>query len=121
MPFAIIALILGSSIWVYFDANKLGVRPTGEKPRRFRFHADMEPVDWAVSFLLLWCIAFPAYLIMRQGYVKHFRQSRAGAGVPPREPVEYFYEQLRNLSRLKSKGLISDEEFSLRRKEVLGL
>lgn len=121
MPFVIVAVIISSSIWVYFDANKLGVRATGHKPKRFRFHADMEPVDWSVSFLLLWFVACPAYLIMRRSYVKKFQQSRSITAVPPREPVEYFYEQLRNLSKLKSKGVISEEEFSLRRKEVLGL
>lgn len=121
MELAIIALILSSSIWVYFDANKLGVRATGEKPKRFRFHADMEPVDWAVAFLLLWFIAFPAYLVLRRGYAKKFKQLRSCAALPPREPVEYFYEQIRNLSKLKSKGLITEEEFSLKRKEVLGL
>jgi hypothetical protein len=121
MPFVIVALILCTSIWVYYDANKLGVRATGEKPRRFRFHADMDPVDWSVSFLLLWFIAFPAYLILRRGYVKKFQQLRSSTAVPPREPVEYFYERIRNLSKLKSKGVISEKEFSLKRKEVLGL
>ncbi len=120
MEIALIALILSTGIWVYFDATRLGVRATGEKPKRFHFHADMEPVDWTVAFLLLWFIACPAYLILRPGYVKKYQQRRSTT-LPPRQPVEYFYEQIRNLSKLKSKGLISEEEFSLKRKEVLGL
>src|SRR4051794_34610880 len=101
MPIIIAALILSTSIWVYLDASRLGVRATGKKPRWFRFHADMKPVDWVISFLLLWCVAFPAYLVLRPGYVKQAKQLRLGRALPPRAPVEYFYEQIRNLSRLK--------------------
>lgn len=119
MPFLIGALVVSTSIWVYFDASKLGVQASGERPKWFQFHADMEPVDWVVSFLLLWFVAFPAYLVLRRGYSKRSRQLRLHR--PPTEPVEYFYEQIRNLSRQKSEGLISDEEFALRRKRVLGL
>jgi hypothetical protein len=121
MPFFICALIVSTSIWVYYDASKLGVHATGLKPSRFRFHADMEPVDWVVSFLLLWFIAFPAYIILRPGYARKCKQARSVAKAPSAAPVEYFYEQIRNLSTLKSKGLITEEEFSLKRREVLGL
>ena len=121
MPFIFCALIVATSIWVYFDANRLGVRATGAKPRWFRLHADMEPVDWAVSFLLLWFIALPAYLILRPRYAREFRRLRERSNLPPTEPVEYFYEQIRKLSTLKSEGVITEEEFSLKRREVLGL
>ncbi|HVV70284.1 MAG TPA: SHOCT domain-containing protein [Verrucomicrobiae bacterium] len=121
MPWFICALIVSTSVWVYLDATRLGVRPSGAKPRWFSFHADMEPVDWAVSFLLLWFVAFPAYLLLRPKYVRDFRRVCKRSSPPRTEPVEYFYEQIRNLSTLKSKGLITEEEFSLRRREVLGL
>lgn len=121
MTFIFCTLIISTSIWVYFDANRLGVRATGAKPRWFHFHADMEPVDWVVSFLLLWFVAFPAYLILRPGYSRQFRRLRERSNLPPTAPVEYFYEQIRNLSALKSEGVITEEEFSLKRREVLGL
>jgi len=121
MPLLIVALVISTSIWVYFDATKLRVCANDQKPKWFQLRADMEPVDWVVSFLLVWFVAFPAYLLMRPGYVKKSRQIRSREVLPPTEPVEYFYEQIRNLSKLKSQGLITEEEFSLRRKEVLGL
>jgi len=121
MPFIFCVLIVVTSIWVYFDANRLGVRATGARPKWFRFHADMEPIDWAISFLLLWFIALPAYFMLRPRYVRDFRQLCKLSTAPRDERVEYFYEQIRNLSTLKSKGVITEEEFSLKRREVLGL
>lgn len=121
MAYIVLISIIGSSLWVYIDALRIGVHKTGDAPKTLRLHVDMEPVDWLISCLLLWAIAFPVYLFKRRGFIKRFCPLRSRSILPPSEPVEYFYEQLRNLSRLKSEGRISDEEFCLRRREVLGL
>jgi hypothetical protein len=121
MGFAILASIIGTSLWVYFDARWIGVYRTGEPHKVFQLSLDMEPVDWLISCLLLWVVAFPAYLLKRPGFIKQFPKSRARSTPPPVEPVEYFYEQLRNLSKLRQEGHITEKEFSLKRKEVLGL
>jgi len=63
-------VILGTSIWVYFDARALGVRKglvTGL--------GNMGPWSWFFVCLLLWIIGFPAYLAMRGKYKAANRQS----------------------------------------------
>jgi len=121
MGFAILAAIVGTSLWVYFDAKWIGVYRTGKPRRVLQLSLDMEPVDWLISCVLLWVVAFPAYLIKRPKFIKKFHQTRSNFTPPPVEPVEYFYDQLRNLSKLRQQGLITDKEFNMKRKEVLGL
>ena len=121
MGFAILAAIVGTSLWVYVDAKWIGIYRTGEPCRIYQLSLDMEPVDWLISCVLLWVVAFPAYLVKRPQFIKKFHQARSRMSPPPVEPIEYFYDQLRNLSRLRQQGLITDKEFNLKRKQVLGL
>jgi hypothetical protein len=121
MEFAILAGIVGSSLWVYFDAKWIGIYRTGEPCSMFQLSLDMEPVDWLISCVLLWVVAFPAYLLKRPRFIKTFHKNRPNSTLTPVEPVEYFYDQLRNLSKLRQQGLITDKECNLKRKEVLGL
>ena len=58
-------IVIGSSIWVYFDAKAIGVRKgliTGL--------TDMGPGGWFFVSLLLWIVGFPAYLATRGKYKK---------------------------------------------------
>lgn len=53
-------LVIVTSIWVFVDARKIGVRKglvTGL--------ADLSPAGWLVACLLLWVVAFPLYLVKR--------------------------------------------------------
>lgn len=53
-------LVLFSSVWVFIDATRLGVKAgqlTGFK--------SMGPAGWLFSCLLLWIIGFPYYLSVR--------------------------------------------------------
>src|SRR5262249_58105542 len=99
--FAILPLFVGTSLWVYFDARGIGIYRTGEPCRIFQLSLDMEPVDWLISCVLLWVVAFPAYLVKRPEFIKKFHQTRSDSTTPPVEPVEYFYDQLRTLSKLR--------------------
>jgi len=67
-------LIAASGLWVYLDAtsHKIGKPPSG------RGLFNMSAGGWAVACLLLWIIAFPAYLIKRKALI-----AKAAA-----EPVE---------------------------------
>lgn len=56
-------LIMGTSIWVFFDARSIGVQK-GQVNGFF----NMGPVGWAFSCLLLWVLAFPVYLTKRAKY-----------------------------------------------------
>ena len=121
MGFAILTAIIGTSLWVYFDAKWIGIYRTGEPRRILQLSLDMEPVDWLISCMLLWVVAFPAYLVKRPGFIKRFHRARSSLAPPRVEPVEYFYEELRDLSKLRQQGRITDKECNLKRKEVLGL
>ncbi len=58
----IVLLVVGSAIWVYFDAKNIGA----SREKRGGFLA-MGPVGWALCVALLWIIAFPLYLFQRSG------------------------------------------------------
>src|SRR5688572_29742247 len=57
-------IIVVSAVWVYFDAKSLGARPGRLNGGLF----DMGPAGWAFSVLILWVVAFPAYLWKRRVY-----------------------------------------------------
>src|SRR5437016_2098015 len=52
-------LVIGTSIWVYLDATKIGVRRTGQTAPPGRLHLDLNPFGWLVCSLLLWIVSFP--------------------------------------------------------------
>jgi hypothetical protein len=52
--------VIGSSVWVYFDAKSIGI-----KKGQVTGLANMGPVGWFFVTLLLWIVGFPAYLAMR--------------------------------------------------------
>ena len=56
-------LVIGTSIWVYFDATTIGVTK-GQLSGVF----DMSPTAWAFACLLIWIVCFPAYLVKRTEY-----------------------------------------------------
>jgi hypothetical protein len=53
-------VVLGSSIWVYFDAKNIGARNGLGSG-----FLDMGPCGWFVACILLWIVAFPIYLAVR--------------------------------------------------------
>jgi hypothetical protein len=58
-------VIIATSIWVFVDAKKIGVRKgliTGI--------ANMNPGTWLIACLFLWIISFPIYLIKRSDFIK---------------------------------------------------
>lgn len=60
---AIPLIVLGTAIWVYFDAQSIGV-----EKGRLKGLADMGPVGWFFACLLFWIIGFPLYLAKRSEY-----------------------------------------------------
>lgn len=70
METIILLVILGTSIWVFFDARAIGV-----KKGLVKGVVDMGPWGWFFVALFLWIIGFPAYLAMRGKYKKINQQS----------------------------------------------
>lgn len=56
-------LVISTGIWVYFDAQTIGVEK-GQLSGVF----DMTAGQWALACLLLWIVCFPAYLAKRPEY-----------------------------------------------------
>lgn len=130
-------IVIATGIWVFFDAERIGVRKTDEKSsatesRSFRLTPNMGPIGWALSSWLLWVIAFPIYLINRPEFQRKFqleKQIQTRDVQPPELPVapvptadvRDMEQQLRKLAALKDEGIISPDEFDQKKKALLGL
>lgn len=56
----IFLIVIVTSIWVFFDAKKIGV-----KKGQLKGVCNMGPGGWLAVCLFLWIIGFPMYLIKR--------------------------------------------------------
>ena len=65
MDTMILLVILGTSVWVLFDARSIGV-----KKGMVKGLANMGPWGWFFVPLFLWIVGFPAHLAMRGKYKK---------------------------------------------------
>lgn len=72
MAYIIWALVIGTSIWVYFDAKALEIPKEGIDEVGGQQVETTGPVGWAVFCLVLWIVAFPLYLIKRGKYKREF-------------------------------------------------
>jgi hypothetical protein len=54
-------IVLGTSIWVYFDAKSIGIK-------KGQIKGISGPGGWFFACLLLWIVAFPHYLVKRGEY-----------------------------------------------------
>lgn len=59
-------IVIGTSIWVAFDAQKIGIK-RGQLGGGI---LDMGCWGWFFLCLLLWIVGFPLYLIKRPEYIK---------------------------------------------------
>jgi hypothetical protein len=106
----ILVVYVGTSVWVLVDSMRIGV-----KKGRIRSFFDMGPAGWFFSCLLLWVVAFPAYLVKRTEYqrpaaVGAQSGSVQGADIP---------SHIGKLAELKTQGLLTEEEFQAKKRELL--
>jgi len=113
MTALVFIVVLVSSIWVLVDASRLDV-----KKGLVKGLADMGPWGWFFACVFLWIIAFPMYLATRPKYVK----------AKGKDSSEYKnnlsltqLEKLEKLGKMKEKGIITEEEFNEKKKELLRL
>jgi hypothetical protein len=104
-------VVLVSSLWVLRDARGLGIT---RRPGPGFFN--MGPVSWFFSCLLLWGVAFPAYVVTRRRY------KRAASATPPAACIPQdadLISQLAALADLHSQGVVTDEEFQAKKKVLV--
>ena len=103
-------VVLASSLWVLQDARSLGIAR-----RKGPGFFNMGPLSWFACCLLLWAVAFPAYLITRRRY------KRAASAAPAAGPHQEsdLISQLGALADLHSQGAVTDEEFQAKKKSLV--
>jgi len=125
-------VVIGTAIWVYFDANAIGVRKgliTGL--------GNMGPGGWAAATLLFWIIGFPLYLAKRGQLKQAVANSEppplpesswpaSRAEIPPPLPrttgkssPDEMLDRLERLVRLRDSGALTLEEFQRKKAELI--
>jgi len=105
---AIIGLIvLGTSIWVLVDAKTIGI-----KKGQIKGMGNMGPWAWFFVCLLLWIIGFPFYLAKRAEFK---RVNSAQSNDMNNDSID----QLEKLAEMKEKGVLTEEEFTAKKQELL--
>lgn len=110
----VLLIVFFSSIWVYFDARSIGV-----KKGVLRGLFDLGPAGWFWVCLLLWIVGFPAYLAKR-GELKRVAAVATSASISPSSPpANDALEQLAKLGELRKSGVLTEEEFTAKKKQLL--
>ena len=117
----VILIVIATSIWVYFDAKKIGI-----KKGQIQGIANMGPGGWLAVCLLLWIVGFPVYLAKRGEFKRINSQSpppspQGSYSPTPSQESHGFDEQLRKLAKLRDDGVISQEDFEKKKKDLLGI
>jgi hypothetical protein len=76
MGTAILSIVIGTSLWMAFDAHQIGYDKKDVKGM-----AGMGPLGWLFGGLLLWIVAFPLYLASRSK-LKEVAAQQNGHGAP---------------------------------------
>ena len=125
MEIAIWLVIIGTSIWVLVDAKSIGV-----KKGQIKGIANLGPWGWFFVCLLLWIVGFPFYLAKRSEYkkinstndtIQTNNKLSDSIGVRHQKQSSSDIDQLEKLANLKEKGVITEEEFRAKKKELLRL
>ena len=107
MESVLLLVVVISSIWVYVDAKNIGVQK-GQIPGM----ADMGPISWLVSSLLLWIIVFPLYLVKRSKF-KEFNMNKNF------NSANNVISQIEKLAEMKANGILTEDEFNKKKSELL--
>lgn len=117
-------VVVATSIWVGFDARVKQVPLPKRQPfiggigsKRAEEFDDptLDPVRWFGGCLALWIVIFPLYLAKRNNVVNEAKVVTMSP--PPLQPDD----ALRSFKKLFDEGIISAEEWEIKKKELLGL
>ncbi len=76
----------------------------------------MGPIGWCLSCLLLWGVAFPAYIVTRRRYKRAPSATPPAGGIPQDADL---ISQLAALVDFHSQGIVTDEEFQAKKKVIV--
>jgi hypothetical protein len=115
----LLLIVIGTSIWVGFDAQKNKISTSNTKP----YSLNTGAVVWAGFCLLFWIITFPVYLYRRNKVLSARRPSSVPTATASNSaaPVMDLDQQLRQLAKLKADGIITEEDFERKKKALLAL
>lgn len=109
---------LGTAIWVLVDAKSIGVRK-GLVKGAF----NMGPWAWFFVVVFLWIVGFPCYLAARGKFKRAIADEQAAAAAASARPRNQLptvsIDDLEKLAALRDKGVITEEEFALKKKQAL--
>lgn len=123
----ILLVVIATTIWMIADAAAHRIPSSGDD---YNIHTGA--LSWFLCALLMWIVAFPYYLV-RRSVVLRKRNSDAHVGtVPPPfytgQPIGSPFpditqsaDQLRVLKDLLDGGIISQEDFDTKKKQLLDL
>jgi len=109
----VFVVVVVSSIWVGLDARSKRI-PIDKKP----YSLNNGALAWFLTCLLLWIFGFPYYLVKRSKAVSSASPSPSAGTTPG---VDDPTEQLRKLSQLMKEGIITQEDFEKKKRQLLGL
>jgi len=112
----VLALVVVSSFWVKRD-SALNRVPIDSKP----YSTNNGAWAWFGSCVLLWIVAFPYYFYRRSVVLRERRQTAAPPIAPAAASMPDVEQELRKLARLKQEGLISDADYDVKKKQLLGV
>ncbi len=102
----VLIIVIVSTIWVGIDSHKNQV--SSDKNSEYN---NGHSVAWVLMCLLIWIIGFPYYLIRRHQVLSGGSSAQTVSGA----------DELQKFAELKEKGLLSDEEYEAKKKEILKL
>lgn len=68
-------IVIGSSLWVYWDAKNIGIRKG-----QINGILNMSAAAWSITCLLIWIIGFPLYLYKRPEYKRINEKNGSNTG-----------------------------------------
>jgi uncharacterized membrane protein len=108
----VLTVVIGTSLWVLIDSRSCGVRKGVIKG-----FFDMGRAGWFFCCLLLWIVAFPAYLVKRDEYRQALAKRGSGADNGPQ--TTDVLSQISKLAQLRAQGALTEEEFQAKKTELL--
>lgn len=109
----ILLVVLGTTIWLTYDARSNRI-PVTKEP----YSLNNGALAWCLSSILLWIATFPYYLVRRSQVL---RERKIDGGTIASAPARDLTSQLTEIADLKKKGLISEADYEQKKRRILGL